>query len=76
MYGDWTSGPDGDGIHLLEKDIPVTEHTNRNGSLFLHAYLTRFGKSPDPKADNYCGKMLSYVSTQLNKFKRKKVLMG
>jgi len=73
MYGDWTSGKDNDGVYNFEKELEVTDHIKNNGSVYLHAYLTRFGESPDPKARNYGRNQICYVKIQLNKYKKLKV---
>ncbi|XP_018576856.1 cleft lip and palate transmembrane protein 1 homolog [Anoplophora glabripennis] len=71
-YGDWSSGPNGDGTYFIEKSVPVTPNMRNNGSLFLHAFLTRSGYSPDPKAENYARNQMSSVMKQLNRYKKLK----
>ncbi|CAH1174120.1 unnamed protein product [Phaedon cochleariae] len=71
-YGDWNAGPYGDGSYAVEKDVPITPNMRNNGSLFLHAYLTRLGYSPDPSADNYAKHQMSSVMKQLNRYKKLK----
>ncbi|XP_065158917.1 putative lipid scramblase CLPTM1 [Atheta coriaria] len=72
MYGDWGSGPNGDGSYVFQKNIPVTKHMLNNGSLFLHTYVTKYGESPDPKSKNYGKKFISSSYKQLNRFKKLK----
>lgn len=67
IYGDWTAGPTKDGTFVVEKDIPITSHMKNNGSLYLHAFLTRPGFSPDPNAKNFAGNQMSSVMKQLNR---------
>lgn len=66
-YGDWTGGPSGDGTFTVEKDIPITDHLKKNGSLYVHAFITRIGESPNPRADKYAKNHMLYMKKQLNK---------
>lgn len=74
IYGDWSSGPLEDGTYTVKKSIQTSERTRNNGSIYLHAYIVRNGKSPDPKSpkDQYGGKQICYLRKQLNKYKKKK----
>ena len=72
IYGDFNSGNSQDGIYNYEKGLEVTDAIRNNGSLFLHAYLTRYDKSPNPIAGNYAKSEVSYTKIQLNKFKQLK----
>lgn len=72
IYGDWISGPTGDGIFMQEKEIPITDHLRNNGSLYVHAYLTRQNEHPNPRLKNYARGGMSYVKKPLNKFKKLK----
>lgn len=67
MYGDWTSGSDGDGTFVVEKEYAITENLRNNGSLYLYGYLTRLGESPDPKDKNYAKSQYSFVKKVLNR---------
>lgn len=68
IYGDWISGNNGDGTYVFEKEYPITENLRKNGSLYLHAYLTRHGESPNPKDKNYAkNQQFSYTKKMLNK---------
>nr|CAI5817749.1 unnamed protein product [Callosobruchus analis] len=71
-YGDWTSGIYGDGSYVIEKDVPVTANMKNNGSLFLHAFLTKYGYSPDPNAKNYAQHQMTSVMKQLNRYRKVK----
>jgi hypothetical protein len=53
VYGDWASGADKDGTYFLEKNLTITNHIRNNGSLYLHAFVTKRGESPNPKASNF-----------------------
>jgi len=71
-YGDWTSGPDGDGAHSHKFIYRPPPAVLNNGSVYLHIFVVREGRSPDPAA----GKLYSQHETitavkRLNKFKRK-----
>lgn len=72
IYGDWISGPTGDGIYTHSKDILVTDHLKNNGSLYLHAYLTRQHEHPNPRAKNFGRNAITYVKKPLNRFKKLK----
>uniref|UniRef100_A0A914D4B1 Cleft lip and palate associated transmembrane protein n=1 Tax=Acrobeloides nanus TaxID=290746 RepID=A0A914D4B1_9BILA len=71
FYGDWTSGENGDGsrTHSLTTETP--EVLKKNGSLFLHVFIVKSGKSPVPTDKNYAGREKIYGSFQLNKHKKK-----
>lgn len=66
-YGDWNDGPDRDGTFFVEKDVPITPNMRNNGSLFLHAFVTRTGYSPDPKSQNFAKNQMTSVMKQLNR---------
>ncbi|XP_050296880.1 putative lipid scramblase CLPTM1 [Anthonomus grandis grandis] len=72
IYGDWTAGPNKDGIFEIEKEVPITDGMRNNGSLFLHAFVTRLGNSPDPKAKNYDREQMTSTMKQLNRYKKLK----
>ncbi|XP_064546578.1 putative lipid scramblase CLPTM1 [Drosophila montana] len=73
-YGDWVSGPTGDGIYTHNLKIKASPHLLNNGSVFLHAFVTRAGESPDPQSPKYSrhGHM-GHQQHQLNKFKKLRV---
>uniref|UniRef100_A0A8D8ME80 Cleft lip and palate transmembrane protein 1 homolog n=1 Tax=Culex pipiens TaxID=7175 RepID=A0A8D8ME80_CULPI len=71
MYGDWYGGRDGDGIFTVNTQIKASERLMNNGSIFLHTYVTRAGKSPNPDAgDEFAGKYMGYASGMLSKYKK------
>ncbi|KAK7493479.1 hypothetical protein BaRGS_00015379 [Batillaria attramentaria] len=75
VYGDWTSGETGDGTYVKHGQILASETVQNNGSLFLHVYLVKEGKSPNPaaKADKrFSKKYTVHRSKRLNKFKKRK----
>ncbi|XP_019870701.2 cleft lip and palate transmembrane protein 1 homolog [Aethina tumida] len=71
-YGDWNSGPYMDGSYSIEKPVPISDNIRNNGSLYIHAFITRDGESPNPKAPNYSKDSFSSVFKQLNKYKKLK----
>ncbi|XP_001602053.1 cleft lip and palate transmembrane protein 1 homolog [Nasonia vitripennis] len=71
-YGDWYSGPDGDGSRVITHSFEPPKRLLNNGSIYLHVYVTKNGKSPDPSAGKklFAGEMMSYARRMLNKFKK------
>ncbi|XP_022809418.1 cleft lip and palate transmembrane protein 1 homolog [Stylophora pistillata] len=47
-FGNWTDGPQKDGSRLFSTNIQATERMQSNGSLYIHVYVTKAGRSPDP----------------------------
>ena len=39
VYGDWESGPDGDGTYTFSTEIEATEALQNNGSIYLHSFV-------------------------------------
>ncbi|EDX15341.1 cleft lip and palate transmembrane protein 1 [Drosophila simulans] len=73
-YGDWTSGVNRDGIYTHSLKLKTSQHLMNNGSVYLHAFVTRSGMSPDPKAPNYATNgHMGHQQHQLNKFKKLRV---
>ncbi|XP_003699489.2 putative lipid scramblase CLPTM1 [Megachile rotundata] len=72
IYGDWYSGPDKDGSRVREHKFVPSDKLKNNGSIYLHVYVTKSGKSPNPKAGKnvYAGDYMSYSRKMLNKFKK------
>ncbi|XP_055640174.1 putative lipid scramblase CLPTM1 isoform X2 [Toxorhynchites rutilus septentrionalis] len=71
MYGDWYGGRNGDGIFTVNTKIRASERLMNNGSIFLHTYVTKAGKSPNPAAgDDYAGKFMGSASAMLSKYKK------
>ena len=67
VYGDWTSGENGDGTYSHEATVTITKHMLNNGSLYVHAFVTRSGQSPDPKHKFYAHDEMSYMRKPINK---------
>ncbi|EDV30818.1 uncharacterized protein Dana_GF14857 [Drosophila ananassae] len=73
-YGDWTSGPTGDSIYTHSLKLKASQHLMNNGSVYLHAFVTRSGESPDPRAPNYAANgHMGHQQQQLNKYKKLRV---
>lgn len=71
VYGDWTSGVNRDGIYTSHTKFQASEKLQKNGSIYLHAFVTKTGKSPDPDSGGiFAGKNLGHARKLLNKFKR------
>lgn len=72
IYGDWHSGPSQDGSRILEYSFTPSERLKKNGTIYLHIYVTKSGKSPNPKAGKgtYANDYMSYSRKMLNKFKK------
>jgi len=74
VYGDWEQGPNQDSIFELNTQITTTDSVQNNGSLYIHTFLVREGKSPDPSAGKgqFSKKWTTYKSQRLNKFMKRK----
>lgn len=72
VYGDWYSGPNQDGSRILEYSFAPSERLKQNGSIYLHIYVTKSGKSPNPKTGRgvYASDYMSYSKKMINKFKK------
>jgi hypothetical protein len=72
-YGDWYSGPTGDAIYTHSVTFPAPEGVQRNGTIYMHAFVVKAGKSPDPSTGkgSFSKKWTLYKQFQLNKFKKK-----
>lgn len=72
IYGDWYSGIDNDGTYTITKEIIPTENLKNNGSIYLHTYIVKSGRTPKPKTSGYSGQYTCYMKKMLNKFKKRK----
>ncbi|XP_021917519.1 cleft lip and palate transmembrane protein 1 homolog [Zootermopsis nevadensis] len=72
VYGDWNSGSNNDGTRVQNIEFKVSEAVQNNGSIYLHVYFTRRGKSPDPSSGKgmYSPHHMAYSKKLLNKYKR------
>ncbi|XP_067623768.1 putative lipid scramblase CLPTM1 [Eurosta solidaginis] len=74
VYGDWSSGPNRDGTYTHHVKLKASKSLMNNGSIYLHAFATRSGESPDPAAENYAKRgMMGHQQRMLNKYKRIRV---
>lgn len=71
VYGDWYGGFNGDGTFTHSVSFKPSAQLQNNGSIYLHIYVTKWGKSPDPDSkDEYAGKEIGYFRRRMNKFKK------
>ncbi|XP_012540491.1 cleft lip and palate transmembrane protein 1 homolog [Monomorium pharaonis] len=73
VYGDWYGGSNRDGCRVLEHTFVPSERLKQNGSIYLHVFVTKTGKSPNPRTTKkgvYAGDYMSYTRKMLNKFKK------
>lgn len=68
VYGDWISGPNSDGSYTFEQEIEITDHMRKNGSVYIHAFITKRGRSPNPSASNYDKNFISYTKKPINRY--------
>ncbi|XP_059095522.1 putative lipid scramblase CLPTM1 [Tigriopus californicus] len=73
VYGDWGAGPQQDGVLTFDTTLPTTQALRNNGSLYMHAFIVRAGKSPDPSTGKgrFAKKWTLAKTKRLNKFKKK-----
>lgn len=73
-YGNWEQGPNMDSIFELSTQIPLSERVQNNGSVYIHTFIVREGKSPDPSAGKgvFSRKWTTYKTQRLNKFMKRK----
>merc|ERR1739844_380902 len=73
VYGDWTSGPNGDGTYSFSIQFEPSAALQNNGSIYLHSFVVKAGKSPDPATGRgrFSKKWTMYKSRMMNKFKKK-----
>ncbi|XP_041090461.1 cleft lip and palate transmembrane protein 1 homolog [Polyodon spathula] len=75
VYGDWSSGENGDGCYEHYQELDVPESVKRNGSVYVHVYFTKSGFHPDPKRKGQYRRLATvHMSRMLNKYKRKRFL--
>merc|ERR1719369_1432680 len=76
IYGNWNQGPNQDSIFEFSTEISVSEKVQNNGSLYIHTFIVREGKSPDPSAGKgqFSAKWTTYKTQRLNKFMKGSLL--
>ncbi|KAG7159235.1 Cleft lip and palate transmembrane protein 1-like 1 [Homarus americanus] len=74
VFGDWTSGPNGDGTYTKSITFNTSSFLRNNGSIYLHVYFVMSGNSPNPAdgLEGYNKKYTVYSSQRLNKYKRRR----
>ncbi|XP_055376340.1 putative lipid scramblase CLPTM1 [Condylostylus longicornis] len=70
VYGDWYGGLNGDGTYSHSTKILASKRLMNNGSLYLHAYVVKSGRSPDPASPHYAKEYLSQTHRMLSKYKK------
>lgn len=73
IYGDWTSGPNNDGIREIDYSFEPSKQLINNGSIYIHVYATKNKNSLSDEShqqfrgnnNTYC-----YVQKMVNKFKK------
>nr|XP_032829995.1 LOW QUALITY PROTEIN: cleft lip and palate transmembrane protein 1 [Petromyzon marinus] len=74
-YGDWASGPNGDGSFSSSHEIDISENVQNNGSLYIHIFFTKSGHHPDPaRKEEYRRLATTHISRMLNKYKKRRFL--
>lgn len=69
VYGDWSSGPNGDGTYTFETTIDASESVRNNNSLYLHTFMIK--RDPTKKGTNkFTGMNVAYGRKDLVKFKK------
>lgn len=66
VYGDWYSGKNGDGTVTFRTQITPTHQLLNNGSMYIHTFVVKTGKTPDPSAPTFAGKNLGRSTKLLN----------
>ncbi|KAL5008258.1 hypothetical protein ScPMuIL_013839 [Solemya velum] len=73
VYGDWTAGVNGDGSFTKSGFIEASEAVQANGSLYIHVYFVKAGKSPNPKDKGmYSRTAVAQQSKRLNAYKKRR----
>ncbi|RZF36720.1 hypothetical protein LSTR_LSTR005033 [Laodelphax striatellus] len=73
IYGDWTSGPNGDGTYNFETKFQASEKLRNNGSIYLHVFVVKRDKlTKTNEKFKLSGKYVSKATKQLNRFKKLK----
>merc|ERR1719189_2437487 len=73
-FGDWTAGPNSDSVFEFSTQLEASDRVQNNGSLYLHYFLVREGKSADPSTGKgmFSKKWTAYKKQRLNKFMKRK----
>jgi len=73
-FGVWSQGEHQDSTYTFDTQVPISERVQNNGSLYIHTFVVREGKSPDPAAGKgmFSKKWTAYKTQRLNKFMKRK----
>lgn len=73
-YGDWSQGENEDSLFEFSTQIAASDSVQNNGSLYLHTFIVRAGKSPDPNSGKnmFSKKWTTHKVQKLNKFMKRK----
>lgn len=75
VYGDWSSGENGDGCYEQNSEVNIPVGVQNNGSFYIHIYLTKSGFHPDPNQKALHRRLATvHTSRMLNKYKRRRFL--
>ncbi|CAH3040787.1 unnamed protein product [Porites lobata] len=72
-YGNWTDGPLMDGTRLFSTTIQASEKVQNNGTLYIHVYITKSGRFPDPLHPKFNRVAVVNRSMLLTVFRKKRV---
>jgi len=72
QFGKWDQGLNADSIYEKDIQVELSERVQNNGSIYIHSFVVRTGKSPNPKDGKlFSKKNTVYKKQMLNKFKKK-----
>jgi hypothetical protein len=72
QFGKWDQGINGDSIYEKSMQVPLSERVQNNGSIYIHSFVVKAGKTPNPKdGKRFSKKNTVYKKQRLNKFKKK-----
>ncbi|XP_068682325.1 putative lipid scramblase CLPTM1 [Montipora foliosa] len=72
-FGNWTDGPLMDGSRLFSTSIQASKRLQNNGTLYAHVFVTKRGKSPDPKHPKYNRLAVANRTMLLTVFRKRRV---
>ncbi|CDW60631.1 cleft lip and palate transmembrane protein homolo g; cleft lip and palate associated transmembrane protein [Trichuris trichiura] len=70
-YGDWNAGPHGEGSLFYSKEIRCPSNVQKNGSLFMHVFVTKSGLSPNPLNETFSKKWTIHKWHRLNRYRKR-----
>lgn len=72
-YGNWNSGPYGDGTRQKTLSVAVPESVQHNGTWHIHIFLVKFGYPLDPEDENYSLQAVAYQHKLLNRYRKRRI---